>query len=246
MGLPKLWEGRVLIHMGQDFRKASNQHDGLWLLLEEIQTLMWAQASSGPAAGLAKVLTDNIQFWSCVMTITNQTPHDCWNYSIFQRGWKKVFHRDVKGSLTVNANTWLQSFPSRVAKPLIRFKGQLIFFPWVLWVQNNLQSTAWSNKSRSRCVPSVFFFQKFLISIKHEKTELTKDPNTFSQHKEQIVDEWNKMSLYLHTKRHQHTSMMEIAALILHLNMPARNLEVNFHTNNDNKGRFFTNVTWIN
>lgn len=95
-----------------------------WLLLEAIQNLMRAQASSGPAAGLAKVLTDNIQFWSSVITITNQIPHYCWINSIFQRGvGKKVFHRDVKGSLTVNANTWLQSFPSRVAKPLIRFKG---------------------------------------------------------------------------------------------------------------------------
>ncbi len=41
--------------------------------------------------------------------------------------WTKFLHSDVKDSLTVISNTWLQLLLQRVAQPVIRFRGQLLF-----------------------------------------------------------------------------------------------------------------------
>ncbi len=42
--------------------------------------------------------------------------------------WAKFLHSDVKDSLPVIANAWLQLLLERVVQPVIRFRGKLLFY----------------------------------------------------------------------------------------------------------------------
>ncbi len=57
-----------------------------------------------------------------------KTPQCGWFKTILQEEWAtKFLHSDVKDSLPVIANAWLQLLLQRVAQPVIRFRGQLLF-----------------------------------------------------------------------------------------------------------------------
>ncbi len=108
--------------------------------------------------------------------------------------WAKFLHSDVKDSLPVIANAWLQLLPQRVAQPVIRFRGQLLFhvvpgrfgqlFPLNKW--NHHFKTAFCIYSGYLCVilKSVWWSESFKCDkyAKNKKIKTERGQKPFSRH----------------------------------------------------------------